>query len=249
MKGVKGVKGGRKGVKGVKEGRKGVKSVKGVKGILCLAGGKEYNSVAVERRRGSSVDGGDGRSRGMKGEKGEKGLKGAKGFRGAKGLKGGAAERFEDLHVYQRARELTNAIYRLTRAGTFARDFGLVDQIRRAAVSIMSNIAEGFERGSTTELIQYLYIAKGSCGEVRAQLAIACDQGYVARSDYDSLHDLARRVSGMLSNFIAHLQGSNYRGEKFARPARLAGKDTWFQDFCDRHGVRPPNYGPDGDVE
>jgi len=193
----------------------------------------------------------DGRKRvkGLRGEKGEKGLKREKGLKGEKGAKGGAAEKFEDLHVYQRARELTNAIYQLTRVGTFARDFGLVDQIRRASVSIMSNIAEGFERGSTTELIQYLYIAKGSCGEVRAQLAIACDQGYVARPEYVRLHDLARRVSGMLSNFIAHLQGSNYRGEKFARPARLAGKDTWFQDFCDRHGVRPPNYGPDGDAE
>lgn len=185
----------------------------------------------------------------MKGEKGFRGEKGVKSVKGVKGEKGGAAERFEDLHVYQRARELTNAIYRLTGTGPFARDFGLVDQIRRAAVSIMSNIAEGFERGSTTELIQYLYIAKGSCGEVRAQLAIACDQGYVSTPEYVRLHDLARRVSGMLSNFIAHLQGSNYRGEKFARPARLAAKDTWFQDFCDRHGVRPPNYGPDGEAE
>lgn len=91
-------------------------------------------------------------------------------------MKGNAAESFEELHIYQRARELTNSIYALTRSEIFARDRGLVDQIRRAAVSIMSNIAEGFERGATTEFIQFLYIAKGSCGEVRAQLRIAKDQ-------------------------------------------------------------------------
>ena len=91
---------------------------------------------------------------------------------------------------------------------------------RRASVSIMSNIAEGFERGTKTEFIQFLFIAKGSCGEVRAQVAIAHDQGYVDEAAYARLHDLARRVSGMLSNFIAHQQGSAYQGEKLSRPQR-----------------------------
>lgn len=135
-------------------------------------------------------------------------------------MKGQAAEAFEDLHIYQRARELTNAVYQLTRQGTFAKDRALSDQIRRASVSIMSNIAEGFERGTKTEFIQFLYIAKGSCGEVRAQLRIARDQDYIPESEYDRLHDLARRISGMVSNFIAHLQQSNYQGEKAARPKR-----------------------------
>ena len=139
-------------------------------------------------------------------------------------MKGEAAKSFEELHVYQRARELANAVYSLSRQGVFARDFGLVDQIRRAAVSIMSNIAEGYERGSKTEFIQFLFIAKGSCGEVRAQLQIARDQEYLSKIDYDNLHDLARRVSGMISNLIAHLQGSSYQGEKFTRPQRMAGK-------------------------
>ena len=76
-------------------------------------------------------------------------------------MKGKAAERFEEFHIYQRARELTNAIYELTRTPGFAPDRGLVDQIRRAGVFILSNIAEGFERGSTTEFIQSLYVAKG----------------------------------------------------------------------------------------
>ena len=141
---------------------------------------------------------------------------------GAIRTKGRAAESFEELHVYQRARELTNAVYSLTREGPFSRDHGLVDQIRRAAVSIMSNVAEGFERGSTAEFIQFLYIAKGSCGEVRAQLQIAHDQQYAGSDDYGQLHDLCRRISGMLSNFIAHLQQSDYAGEKTNRPRRFA---------------------------
>ena len=84
---------------------------------------------------------------------------------------------FEDLAVYQKARVLVREVYQITREESFARDVGLCDQIRRAAVSVVSNIAEGYERGSNTELIQYLYIAKGSCGEVRAQFMIACDLG------------------------------------------------------------------------
>jgi four helix bundle protein len=136
-------------------------------------------------------------------------------------MKGKAAESFEELHVYQRARELTNEIYAMTRVGAFSRDFGLVDQVRRAAVSIMSNVAEGFERGTTPEFIQFLFIAKGSAGEVRAQLQIAADQGYIAPDRHSRLDDSCRRISGMISNFIAHLQSSAYRGEKFTRPKRM----------------------------
>ena len=139
-------------------------------------------------------------------------------------MKGKAAETFEELHIYERARELTNAVYALTREGSFARDAGLVDQMRRAAVSVMSNIAEGFERGSTTEFIQFLYIAKGSCGEVRAQLRIARDQEYLNPADDTRLHDLARQTSGMITNFIAHLQGSDYRGRKYRGPQRRAAE-------------------------
>jgi hypothetical protein len=79
----------------------------------------------------------------------------------------------------------------------------------------MSNVAEGFERGTKTEFIQFLYIAKGSCGEVRAQLQIALDQSYISPQTHGSLVSLARKISGMTSNFIAHLQGSDYRGAKF----------------------------------
>jgi four helix bundle protein len=157
---------------------------------------------------------------------------------------GKAAESFEELHIYQRSRELVNAIYEATRDEGFKRDFALVDQIRRAAVSILSNIAEGFERGSKTEFIQFLFIAKGSCGEVRAQLSIARDQQYIGESVYERLHNLCRQISGMISNFIAHLQKTDYQGEKVSRPKRL----NWLNDkekmnkMFAAHGIKLPDY-------
>lgn len=97
-------------------------------------------------------------------------------------------EQFEDMEVWQQARSITRAIYASSRYGEFARDFGLRDQIQRAAVSIMSNIAEGFERGSNKEFIQYLFIAKGSAGEVRSQLYVAFDLGYIEKNILDQLN-------------------------------------------------------------
>jgi four helix bundle protein len=128
------------------------------------------------------------------------------------------AASFEDLKVWQKARELANLIYATTRQGEFARDYGLADQIRRAAVSVLSNIAEGFERGSYAEFIQFLYIAKGSCGEVRAQLYIARDQKYLLESTFQRCHALAVEVSRMLSGLADHLKSSHRRGDKFRRP-------------------------------
>src|SRR3990172_8363764 len=86
---------------------------------------------------------------------------------------------FEEIEAWQKARELTRAVYACSGQGAFSRDFGLRDQIRRAAVSIMSNIAEGFERGGSAEFVQFLAIAKGSASEVEAQLYVAFDQGYI----------------------------------------------------------------------
>ncbi|MEA2084022.1 MAG: four helix bundle protein [Thermodesulfobacteriota bacterium] len=83
--------------------------------------------------------------------------------------------KFEDIEAWKKARELTKEIYVISNEGPFARDFGLRDQVRRAAVSVMSNIAEGFDRGGNRELIQFLYIAKGSAAEVQAQLYVALD--------------------------------------------------------------------------
>jgi four helix bundle protein len=128
------------------------------------------------------------------------------------------AASFEELKVWQKARELANLIYTATRQGEFARDYGLVDQIRRASVSVLSNIAEGFERGSYTEFLQFLYIAKGSCGEVRAQLYIARDQKYLPQAAFQQCHALAVEISRMISGLADHLKNSHQRGDKFRRP-------------------------------
>ena len=85
-------------------------------------------------------------------------------------------ESFEDLEIWKEARRLTTIIYRVSSGSKFSKDFALRDQIRRAVISIMSNIAEGFERSGNQEFVQFLYIAKGSCGEVRSQIYAAVDQ-------------------------------------------------------------------------
>ena len=122
---------------------------------------------------------------------------------------------FEDLEIWKDARALTRAIYQLTRDPKFSKDFGLRDQIRRAAVSIMSNIAEGFERGGNQEFIQFLYVAKGSCGEVRSQLWVAMDQGYVDQKVVDDLLTSLKRLSIMIKHLIDHLKQSGMRGPKY----------------------------------
>lgn len=117
-----------------------------------------------------------------------------------------SAERFEDLEVWQKAKELTNLMYRLSSDGSFARDFGLRDQIRRAAVSIMSNIAEGFESLTQAIFIQYLARAKGSAGELRAQLYIARDQKYITDDEFQSAVTLAETCSRKLARLIHYLE-------------------------------------------
>ena len=107
-------------------------------------------------------------------------------------------ERFEDFIAWQKARKLTADIYRVTSEGSFARDFGLKDQIRRAAVSSMSNLAEGFERGRPAEFHQVLSIAKASCAELRAQLYVALDVGYISLSTFDRLMAQATEVGQIL---------------------------------------------------
>lgn len=107
-------------------------------------------------------------------------------------------ERFEDFIAWQKARKLTTDIYRVTSEGSFARDFGLKDQIRRAAVSSMSNLAEGFERGRPAEFHQFLSIAKGSCAELRTQLYVALDVGYISLPTFDRLMAQATEVGQLL---------------------------------------------------
>ena len=106
--------------------------------------------------------------------------------------------RFEDFIAWQKARQLTSAIYKVTSEGGFARDFGLKDQIRRAAVSSMSNLAEGFERGRPAEFHQFLSIAKGSCAELRTQLYVALDAGYLSIPMFEGLMVQATEVGLIL---------------------------------------------------
>ena len=113
---------------------------------------------------------------------------------------------FEDLIAWQKARVLTGTIYKATSRGDFARDFGLKDQIRRAAVSVMSNIAEGFERGRPSEFHQFLSIAKGSCAELRSQLFVALDAGYLKQPDFAELMDIAVEVGKILGGLRAGVQ-------------------------------------------
>jgi four helix bundle protein len=115
-------------------------------------------------------------------------------------------ERFEDLIAWQKARELTAAIYRISRQGNFAKDFGLSGQIQRAAVSTMSNIAEGFERGRPGEFHQFLSTAKGSCGEVRSQLYVALDVGYLNLRNFSQLLGQAEEVGRIIGGLRASVQ-------------------------------------------
>jgi len=124
---------------------------------------------------------------------------------------------FEEIDAWQKSRELTKQVYRITAEGIFARDYGLKDQNRRAAVSIMSNIAEGFERSGTGEFTQFLATAKGSAGEVRSQLYVALDQGYLQQSVFDTLSASATEISRMLSGLMSYLRRSGIRGTKFKK--------------------------------
>ena len=124
-------------------------------------------------------------------------------------------ERFEEMEAWKCARRITQLIYQISSGGAFAKDFALVDQIRRAAISIMSNIAEGFERNGDREFVQFLTISKGSCGEVRAQLYVALDQKYVDASKFAEIEGKLVETSRMLSGLIKYLRQSELKGSKF----------------------------------
>lgn len=124
-------------------------------------------------------------------------------------------KRFTDIVAWQKARELTNTIYMLTRKGAFAKDWGLRDQIQRASVSICSNIAEGFERSGNKEFVNFLWIAKGSTGEVLSQLYIAKDCGYIDDVAFGNIQERLQLISAMLYNLIRSLKTSAVKGERY----------------------------------
>ena len=117
-------------------------------------------------------------------------------------------ERFEDISGWQRARELVGLIYRLTSKPRFTKDWGLKEQIQRAAVSVMANIAEGFERHSDREFVQFLYNARGSSGEVRSLLYVACDLGYITEVEFKEAFGKAEETSRAIFGLIRYLNPS-----------------------------------------
>jgi four helix bundle protein len=127
----------------------------------------------------------------------------------------GTFQRFEDIEAWQKARELMNELYRVSSRIPFARDFRLRDQIRDAGVSIMANIAEGFERDGTGEFIQFLAMAKGSTAEVRSHFYVALDQRYITQQEFDRLTALAAEIGKMIAALMRYLRGSGTKGLKY----------------------------------
>jgi four helix bundle protein len=124
-------------------------------------------------------------------------------------------ERFEEIEAWKKARELTNKIYSVSSQGAFLKDYGLREQIRRACISIMSNIAEGFERGGTGEFLQFLGIAKGSTGEVRTHLYIGFDQGYISEEKFNELYNLSAEIGSMIGRLMNYLRKTKIKGVKY----------------------------------
>ncbi len=124
-------------------------------------------------------------------------------------------ERFEDLEIWQEARELCKVIFSLTSIEPFNKDFKFRDQIRASAGSVMDNISEGFERGGNKELGQFLFIAKGSCAEVRSQSYRAFDSTYISKEILEELLERTDKISRRTNTLIKHLKNSNLKGHKY----------------------------------
>ena len=129
------------------------------------------------------------------------------------------ARKFEDLVAWQKARELTRAVYQVSASGAFAKDFGLRDQVRRSAVSVMSNLAEGFERGSRSEFHQFLSIAKASCAELRSQFYVALDAQYLDHPAFLRLLSQAEEVARIIGGLRVAVQ--KQRGKVNSERSRL----------------------------
>lgn len=125
-----------------------------------------------------------------------------------------AIKRFEDLECWKSARTLCASIFQATNSGTFAKDFSLKDQISRSSGSTMDNIADGFERGGNKESIQFLFIAKASCAEVKSQLYRATDRKHISESEFMELYNISTQTSKLIHGFIAYLSNAEHRGFK-----------------------------------
>jgi four helix bundle protein len=114
-------------------------------------------------------------------------------------------KRFEDIMAWQKARQVTNTVYNVTKNGEFAKDFGLRDQIRRASVSIMANIAEGFARRSDKDFAYFLNISRSSAAEAQSHLYVAMDQGYIEQKEFNEIYKQLEETSKMIFALVKHL--------------------------------------------
>lgn len=163
-------------------------------------------------------------------------------------------KKFEELICWQKARELTRGVYKICRYVEMARDRGLCDQIQRAAVSVMSNIAEGFERGTKQELINYFYIAKGSCAEVRCQLHVAADVGYVDAATFRNIYGLADESGKLIESFINRVKANSHSGlqYKHVNMAKYKNRkpDPFLMKILDKNPDLRRFYNPEkGEIE
>lgn len=126
-----------------------------------------------------------------------------------------AIKKFEDIISWQKARDLNKIVGKYIDEKRFKQNFRLINQIEGSAGSIMDNIAEGFERGGNKEFIQFLYIAKGSCGEFRSQLYRALDRNYINQPEFEILYNLAKEIIVLLQKFIGYLEESELKGIKY----------------------------------
>lgn len=115
-------------------------------------------------------------------------------------------ERFEDIEAWKEARKLVNVIYDISDNGDFSRDFYLRNQIRGASVSIMSNISEGFDRGTNREFIQFLIVGRASASEVKSQLYVALDRKYVTSDKFHEIYDQISKIISLIDGFIRYLR-------------------------------------------
>lgn len=148
-----------------------------------------------------------------------------------------SVKRFEELVAWQKARVLCNAVYAATNSGKFSKDFALRDQIRKSAISVMSNIAEGFERNGDKEFFYFLSIAKASAGELRTQLYIAFDQDYISKEDFDISFKTAEETSKIIWGLMSYIAKSSKTGKTETKLERTKSHLT--NDELSTFDIRP----------
>jgi four helix bundle protein len=153
----------------------------------------------------------------------------------------GKINRFEDIIAWQKARELNKLIYEATLSTPFVKDFALVNQIRKSSISVLSNIAEGFERRGVQEFIHFLNIAKASNAELRSQLYAASDLGYISVEKGNNLISRATEISKMLSGLIKYLENNKTEGYKFHEPEVEYGENNLARKLFDFQTLQPSN--------